>query len=846
MKNERYSERMGEVMRACLQFAFQNKRGFVGSEHLLWALARDKGRAGDALRRNGVTDTLIGEYLQDCGEEPREDAQVLEVSDEVRQLFSMAREAARQNRHERMEPEDMLEAILDARESAAVQLLAALALPAQSVREALEEREKEEPRVIHLSDGQPLGRGRRQEQREEDEEEGQEETEEGQEEPQETAGSFLERFGEDLTQEAAGGRFDPMIGREDVTERLIQVLSRRTKNNPVLIGDPGVGKTAVVEGLAQRIVQGRVPRDLKGKRIISLDLTGMLAGARFRGDFEERLKGVLEEAQEEQDVILFLDELHTLIGAGAGPGDAMDAANMLKPVLARGKLRMIGATTVQEYRQHIEKDAALERRFQPVLVAEPSAEDTVKILRGLKERYEEFHGLTITDEAIRASVELSVRYLPDRFLPDKAIDLMDEAASRVKTRATTAPQKQRELEAEISGLRSEKEQAALAQEYERAAVLRDRQLELEKKLARQQAAWRAKMGTQVEAEDIAGVVSLWSGVPVTALSSDEKERLRNLRETLQKRVIGQDEAVRAVARAILRSRTGVAEPDRPAGSFLFLGPTGVGKTELCRALAEAVFGDEQAMIRLDMSEYREPHTVAKLIGSPPGYVGHEEGGFLTEQVRRRPYSLLLFDEIEKAHPDVWNTLLQILDDGRLTDSQGRTVNFKNTVIVLTSNVGARQLQSKKGTLGFAGMETGKKENGQQERRQRVLENVREVFPPEFINRLDEVLVFRSLEKEDIRRIARSMVERMEKRLAKQGVRLRVEESAVELLAKQGYDPVYGARPLRRSIQSGLQNRLADVLLREDYTPGDTVVATAKAGEISLSLRKKRRPAVVTA
>ena len=638
-----------------------------------------------------------------------------------------------------------------------------------------------------------------------------------------------------MTEKASENAYDPMIGREDVLERVIQVLSRRTKNNPVLTGEPGVGKTAVVEGLAQRISDGEIPANLRNKRIVAMDLVGMLSGARFRGDFEERMKMFLEEAEADGNVILFIDELHMIMGAGAGASETMDAANILKPILARGGLQVIGATTLKEYRRHIEKDAAFERRFQPVAVEEPDQEDAVKILMGLKGKYEDYHGLTITDDAVRAAVNLSSRYIQDRFLPDKAVDLMDEAASRIKTRGLTTPSYLMDLEHEIKRIGKEKKKAADAQEYERAAVLRDSQNALVKELTAKQAEWQKKQCSRVGAEDIAQVVASWTKIPVTMLTEDETEQLRTLESTLHSRVIGQDDAVTAVAKAIRRGRTGVADPDRPVGSFLFLGPTGVGKTELCRTMAEVMFHDENAMIRLDMSEYMEQYTVSKLIGSPPGYVGYDEGGQLTEMVRKKPYSIILLDEIEKAHPDVWNTLLQILDDGRLTDAQGRTVSFKNTIIVMTSNIGAREITGKS-SLGFARNDESEEERREENIRSRVMEAVKMTFRPEFINRLDEVIVFHPLKQEDVRKIAELQITKLTERMKKQGVALRVDESAVELLAEKGYDPAFGARPLKRTIQSMLQNAVADRIL--DGKPGEHEELAAFADGEKIKVERK--------
>ena len=808
-----FGKRMMKVFQSALRFVSYMGHGFIGSEHLLWALSQDTGAAGRALRRNGLDRNLIEEYLRQYDFDANAGGSFhgVQVSGEAEEVLHLAEQRAKAQSHENVEPEDLLRGILDAGECAASQLILSLKADPEEIRSDLGPGNT--PVIPETADGV---------------------SEEGEEQEEE---KVLEKFGTDVTRKAREGKYDPMIGREDVIERMIQVLSRRTKNNPVLTGEPGVGKTAVVEGLAQRIAEGRVPANLKDKKIISLDLVGMLSGARFRGDFEERMKTFLEEAERDGNVILFIDELHMIMGAGAGASETMDAANILKPVLARGGLQVIGATTLKEYRRHIEKDAAFERRFQPVTVEEPDKEDAVRILMGLKGRYEAYHGLTITEEAVRAAVELSDRYIQDRFLPDKAVDLMDEAASRIKTRGMTTPPCLLQLEDEIRATEKEKKKAADAQEYEKAAVLRDRQNELSKDLADRQEQWKKEQCSRVDAEDIAEVVSAWTKIPVTMLTEDESERLRTLENTLHRRVIGQDEAVSAVARAIRRGRTGVADPERPIGSFLFLGPTGVGKTELCRAIAQVMFHDEDAMIRLDMSEYMEQYTVSKLIGSPPGYVGYDEGGQLTEMVRRKPYSIILFDEIEKAHPDVWNTLLQILDDGRLTDAQGRTVSFKNTIIVMTSNIGAREITGKS-SLGFARNEENEEDRREQNIRSRVMEAVKMTFRPEFINRLDEVIVFHPLKQEDVRKIAYLQVEKLSERMRRQGIRLKVEESAVELLAEKGYDPAYGARPLKRTIQSMLQNAVADEILEAKPSDRDELVVTGGDGRVKVTVQKE--------
>ncbi|MEY8311383.1 ATP-dependent Clp protease ATP-binding subunit [Oscillospiraceae bacterium 42-9] len=633
------------------------------------------------------------------------------------------------------------------------------------------------------------------------------------------SGTALEQFGSDLTAKAAQGEIDPVIGREEEIQRVIQILSRRTKNNPVLIGEPGVGKTAVAEGLALKIHSGDVPEILKNKRLIALDLTGMVAGAKYRGDFEERIKAAIDQVKKDGDVILFIDELHTIIGAGAAEGSA-DAANILKPALARGDFQVIGATTISEYRKHIEKDAALERRFQPVNVGEPTGEQAVRILQGLKDRYEAHHKVKITDEAIEAAVKLSARYISDRFLPDKAIDLVDEAASRVRLREFTAPGRLQELEKQMKDLEADKAAAVNAQDFERAAALRDQQKELREQLEQARDQWAAKnerSGGVVSGEDIAGIVSMWTGVPVSQLTQEESQRLLKLEEILHQRVVGQEEAVAAIAKAIRRGRVGLKDKNRPIGSFIFLGPTGVGKTELCKALAEAMFGDEKAMVRFDMSEYMEKHTVSRLVGSPPGYVGYDEGGQLTEAVRRKPYSVVLFDEIEKAHPDVFNILLQILEDGRATDSQGKTVDFKNAVIIMTSNAGARLITEKQTALGFGRGEDGGVRDFEKTK-ELVMGELKNLFKPEFLNRVDDIIVFHKLTQEDTAQIAGRMLEALRGKLRDMGVEMRFTPEAVAEVARQGFDPVYGARPLRRVIQSRIEDLASEKLLEGQLKP----------------------------
>ena len=639
----------------------------------------------------------------------------------------------------------------------------------------------------------------------------------------------IEQFGRDLTELAKQGKIDPVIGRQKEINRVIQILCRRTKNNPCLIGEPGVGKTAIAEGLALKIANGEVPELLKDKRIISLDLTSMVAGTKYRGDFEERIKSAIDEVIKAGDVILFIDEVHTLMGAGSAEG-AVDAANILKPSLARGELQVIGATTLDEYRKNIEKDAALERRFQPIVVGEPSQEEAIEILKGLHDKYEAHHNVKIPDDAIEAAVHLSSRYITDRYLPDKAIDLIDEAASKIRLRAFTPPENIKELEDKIKSISDEKASAVNSQNYELAARLRDEEKETQKKLDEAKDSWSRKsceMKGVVTPEDIAAVVSEWTHIPIVQLTREESDRLLHLEDELHRRVIGQDKAVSAVAKAIRRGRVGLKDPNRPTGSFIFLGPTGVGKTELCKALAATMFGDENALIRLDMSEYMEKHTVSKMVGSPPGYVGYEEGGQLTEKVRRKPYSVVLFDEIEKAHPDVFNMLLQILDDGILTDSQGRKVDFKNTVIIMTSNVGAKLISGGSGSLGFNSDKDSSGTLSDSKIRDAVMGELKKMFRPEFLNRVDDIIVFEQLKKDDIKKIASNMLEILRKRTSGLGIEISFDESAVDKIADEGFDPVYGARPLRRAIQSKIEDKLSEKMLDSSVSAGKKYVCKYK-------------------
>ena len=643
----------------------------------------------------------------------------------------------------------------------------------------------------------------------------------------------LNQYGSDLTKKAREGKLDPVIGRRSEIDRVIQILSRRNKNNPCLIGEPGVGKTAIAEGLAEKIVECDVPETLRNKRVVSIDISSMVAGAKYRGDFEERIKKSLEEVRKAGDVILFIDEIHTIVGAGSAEG-AVDAANILKPLLARGEIQVVGATTTNEYRKYIEKDAALERRFSPVMVNEPTEEDTIKILQGLRDKYEAHHNVKITDEAIKSAVDLSTRYVNDRYLPDKAIDLIDEAASKVKMQTYTKPDSMRNLEDEIKKVSKEKEEAIATQNFEKAAKLRDTEKNKRKKLDELQTKWKednTKKVMVLTKEDIAHVIASWTGIPVSKISETENEKLKQLEVNLHKRVVGQDEAVTAVAKAIRRGRVGLKDPNRPTGSFLFLGPTGVGKTELAKSLSEAMFGNEDNMIRVDMSEFMESHSVAKLIGSPPGYVGYDEGGQLTEKVRRKPYSVILLDEIEKAHPDVMNMLLQILEDGRLTDSQGRTVNFKNTIIIMTSNVGAK-LITDKNKLGFSGEnETENKKQEYEDIKKEVMGELKKQFRPELINRIDDIIVFHKLEDEDIKKIIEIMISQVIKRLEAQDINIEIDNSVKELIAKKGVDNNYGARPLRRAIQSMLEDKIAEAILDGIIKTGKKAKAIVENDEI---------------
>lgn len=802
-----FTEKANKVLNLAVASAQQLGHTYIGSEHLLLGILEEgTGVAASVLAEKGITAEQVVERLQAViGQGQPTSLSPNDFTPRCKRILEMAIAAARSMGHNYVGTEHILMAIIQEGDSYAVRFLSDLGADPQTIF-------NDTARAVGAEPPEPATRAPRG--------------------SASRAGAAnknsktptLDQFGRDLTKIAKDGGMDPIIGRAKEIERVIQILSRRTKNNPVLIGEPGVGKTAVAEGLAQKIAAGEVPETLTGKRVVALDLTGMVAGTKYRGDFEERIKNAIDEVIKSGDVILFIDELHTLIGAGAAEG-AVDAANILKPSLARGELQVIGATTLEEYRKHIEKDAALERRFQPVMVGEPTQEEAVQILTGLRDKYEAHHKVKITDEAIEAAVKLSVRYIADRYLPDKAIDLIDEAASKVRLRAFTAPPDLKELENKLKELGEEKQAAVNSQDFERAAHLRDEEKELSAKLEEEKQHWSEKnahIDGEVTEKEIAEIVSSWTGVPVAQLTEEESKRLLNMEQILHERIVGQDEAVTSIARAIRRGRVGLKDPRRPIGSFIFLGPTGVGKTELTKALAQAMFGDENNMIRLDMSEYMEKHTVSRLVGSPPGYVGYDEGGQLTEKVRRHPYSVVLFDEIEKAHPDVFNMLLQILEDGILTDSQGRRVDFKNCVIIMTSNVGARKITEKQRSLGFSGGEEDAARNAERIRED-VMAELKKAFKPEFLNRVDDIIVFNQLTNDDIHEIAKRMLKNLEARVKGMDISIEFTDTAVDEVSKEGFDPVYGARPLRRAIVSRIEDPLSEHILEGKFKAGETVV-----------------------
>ncbi len=794
-----FTEKANKALNLAIDSAEKMGHTYVGSEHILLGLLREgNGVAYAVLDELGVKSDTIADFIKEkIGVGIRTTVTTDDFTPRTKRILQISVVQAARLGHNYVGTEHILIAIIEESDSYAVRFLNELGIKEQEI---LNKIENKLGISAELDDNPYIGSQYQNKSK------------------KNSATKTLEQFGRDLTEIASKGEIDPVIGRQEEIQRVIQILSRRTKNNPCLIGEPGVGKTAVAEGLALKIASGDVPEILKDKRIISLDLTGMIAGTKYRGDFEDRIKNAIDEVKKAGNIILFIDELHTIIGAGSAEGSA-DAANILKPSLARGDFQVIGATTISEYRKNIEKDAALERRFQPVMVDEPTEEESIEILKGLRDRYEAHHKVKISDKSIETAVKLSSRYIADRFLPDKAIDLIDEASSRVRLRAYTAPDDLQEIENKIKDLDKEKSAAINAQDFESAAKIRDEEKKLREELDNKKQKWNEKYekeNGEVTEEDIAQIVSSWTGIPVVQLTEEESERLLKMEDILHERIVGQDEAVTAVSRAIRRGRVGLKDPKRPVGSFIFLGPTGVGKTELCRTLAEAMFGDENAMIKLDMSEFMEKHTVSKLVGSPPGYVGYDEGGQLTEQVRRKPYSVVLFDEIEKAHPDVFNMLLQILEDGRLTDSQGRHVDFKNTIIIMTSNVGARLITEKQKNLGF---KNGESESNAEKLRETVIGELKNTFRPEFLNRVDDIIVFNKLTGEDIEKIAKRMLSNLAKRLKDLEINIDFTDNCVKAIAKEGFDDVYGARPLRRAIQTKIEDKLSEYML-EKKIPSD--------------------------
>ncbi|MBT9139598.1 MAG: Negative regulator of genetic competence ClpC/MecB [Dehalococcoidia bacterium] len=810
----RFTERAQKVLVLAQDEAKRSHHSFVGTEHILLGLVREgEGIAAKVLLSLGVKlDIVRSEIEKLIGKgDQRSGPQGVNYTPRAKKVIELAIEEGQNLGHNYVGTEHLLLGLIREGEGIAAQVLTNMGVDLNRGRKSV-------LALLGSSDDTLI------------EEESANRT---------SATPIIDQFGRDLTKLAKEGKLDPVIGRETEIERVIQVLSRRTKNNPCLIGEPGVGKTAIAEGLAQRIIEMRVPETLKDKRVVTLELAAVVAGTKYRGEFEERLRKLIEELRSAGNVIVFIDELHTLIGAGAAEG-AIDAANILKPALARGEMQAIGATTLDEYRKHIERDPALERRFQPITVGEPTKEQSLEILKGLRDRYEAHHRVKITDEALNAAVALADRYISDRFLPDKAIDLIDEAASRVRMKAYTAPPDLKELESKVETLRNEKEAAVRGQEFELAAKLRDKEHLMKEELQSLKRSWEQRKSTDTRSvltEDIAQIVAAWTGIPVKRLEEEETQRLLNMESILHQRVIGQDEAVKAVSRAIRRARAGLKSPKRPIGSFIFLGPTGVGKTELARALAESLFGDEDAMTSLDMSEYMEKHTTARLVGSPPGYVGYDEGGQLTEKVRRKPYSVILFDEIEKAHPDVFNVLLQVLEEGRLTDGKGRTVDFRNAVIIMTSNVGATELK-KQATMGFR---TGDREKTYEDMKSKVMDELKRTFRPEFLNRIDEVIVFHPLAEEHLTKIVDLMLLELGSRLSEYKMGLKVSETAKALLAKEGYDPTFGARPLRRVLQKRIEDEVSERILRGEFTDKDLILVDAADGRLIFS---KREEAVV--
>ncbi|HBI91367.1 MAG: ATP-dependent Clp protease ATP-binding subunit [Terrisporobacter othiniensis] len=815
-----YFNRFTQRAKTAIDLGVESAKSFghkiVGTEHLLLGLLKEKdGIAAKVLNKLGVTEDILEKKIIEI--EGKNDSITTDVtlSPRSKQILELSGAFANKLKTNYIGTEHILLALAQEGEGLGMRILASINIDSRDIAESIIDmmgidNYSIEPKAVNKASSSP----------------------------ENTSSKLLDKYGRNLTESAKQDKIDPVIGRTKEIERIIQILSRRTKNNPVLIGDPGVGKTAIAEGLAIDISQGKVPDTLKDKILYTLDMGSLLAGAKYRGEFEERIKQVIDEVVKKGNIVLFIDEMHTIIGAGATGEGSIDASNILKPCLARGEIQVIGATTIDEYRKHVEKDSGLERRFQSVLIEEPTKEDTIEILKGLRDKYEAHHKVKITDESIKAAVELSVRYITDRFLPDKAIDLIDEAASKVRLKENTPPKDIKDLEEKINNIKKEKEESVRGQNFEKAAKLRDEQRKTQEQLEKIRDRWNksSKYDNVVDEEVIAEVVGLWTGIPVNRMMEEETERLLKLEDILHQRVIGQDQAIKSISTAIRRARAGLKDPNRPIGSFLFLGPTGVGKTELSKALAEAEFGDENQIVRIDMSEYMEKHSVSRLIGSPPGYVGYDEGGQLTEKVRRHPYSVVLFDEIEKAHPDVFNILLQILDDGRLTDSKGRTVDFKNTILIMTSNVGAKTIKKQK-TLGFGSPNEEDKEKDEYEKmKENIMVELKKQFRPEFLNRIDDIIVFHSLNKEDISKIVKIMCKTLVERLEEMTIRLEMDEEAINLIAKSGFDLEYGARPLKRSIQKELENELSELILQGTIKSGDIVEATVKEGKMAFEVK----------
>ena len=788
----KFTGRAEEAIKIANEVAIKLGHGYVGTEHILYGLTKEgKGVASKVLEnQNIIPDTVLNKMEELIGMGEQKSKTSMGLTPRAKKVIENSFKEAKKLNSDYIGTEHLLVGIMREGDSVAVRIMLDLNVNSQKLYNEL-------INVITENEVNNYDNG----------------TQEKNNKGSYNSTPTLNQFGNDLSKLANEGKLDPVIGRKNEIERIIEILSRRTKNNPCLIGEPGVGKTAVIEGLAEKIVSGNIPENLRDKRVVTLDISGMVAGAKYRGDFEERVKKAIKEVKKVGDVILFIDEIHTIVGAGAAEG-AIDAANILKPLLARGDVQIIGATTLNEYRKYIEKDSALERRFQTIMIEEPTIDDTIQIIKGLRDKYEAHHNVEITDEAIITAVKLSSRYINDRFLPDKAIDLIDEAASKAKLKSFTAPITFKEQEEKIQNIAKEKEEAIKMQEFERAAELRDKEKKEKDKLEKEKQKWKDKTSKsvkQITEENIIEVIGKWTGIPLNKINQDENERLKNLSQKLHERVIGQNEAIESVSKAIKRSRVGLKDPKRPIGSFMFLGPTGVGKTELSKALAEALFGEEKDLIRIDMSEYMEAHSISKMIGSPPGYVGFDEAGGLTEKIRRKPYSVILFDEIEKAHPDVLNLLLQILDDGRLTDSHGRVVDFKNTVIIMTSNLGARQITEKK-TLGFSSDNKEEQEKEYDRVKKDVMAELKKEFKPEFINRIDEIIVFHKLTKEEIKQIAEIMLKEVRNRLEEKEITIEIDDKAKELIVKKGTDEKYGARPLRRAIQTLIEDKIAEAII----------------------------------